>query len=244
MSLPSPKKATIAVGECIYAVGDIHGRVDLLSKLVKKIAEDAATVTEKKKLIFLGDYVDRGEHSKEVIDFLLHKLPPDMEPVFLRGNHEDVMLRFLKGDYAIGADWLRFGGMATLASYGVNPYVPGILENIRMVRNSLASQMPLAHKKFIATTEIFYVSGDFCFVHAGVRPGVKLEKQKPEDLMWSRTLFIGSMNDHGKIIVHGHTIVSRPEIRHNRIAIDTGAYATGRLTCLKLSDTEQKFLTT
>ena len=239
-----PPKPSVAGGECIYAVGDIHGRFDLLSKLVKKIEADSKTETEKKTLIFLGDNVDRGEHSKEVIEFLLHKLPQDMTPIFLRGNHEDVMLRFLKGDYIVGADWLKFGGIATLASYGVNPYVPGVLENMRVLRNSLAGNMPLPHKKFIATTELSHTSGDYFFVHAGVRPGVKLDKQKPEDLMWSRNLFIASTRNHGKLIVHGHTIVPRPEVRPNRIAIDTGAYATGRLTCVKLRDTERKFLTT
>jgi len=227
---------------CLYAIGDIHGEYKLLQELMGFIASDAATIKcETRQLVFLGDLIDRGRGSKDVIAYLLNGLPKDFDAVFLRGNHEDAMLKFLQGDETAGGHWLQFGGAATLASYGVE--VSGS-PNLPSLRERLQRALPPAHQALLENTRLSYICGDYYFVHAGLRPQVPLEQQDDEDKLWIRDEFLNSSYDFGKIIVHGHTINAMPDLRTNRIGIDTGAYATGRLTALRLQGSSRKFLVT
>jgi serine/threonine protein phosphatase 1 len=229
----------------IYAVGDIHGRADLLAFLLKQIDEDAAGSMMPRQLIFVGDYIDRGMESRAVIDCLLTAMPAEFTAVFLKGNHEDAMLRFLEGDLEVGMDWLGFGGRETLFSYGIQVgFAGGSLEGMEEIRKKLAAALPPAHMKFFRQLQLMHEVGDYCFVHAGVRPGVPLERQAANDLMWIRNEFLFATGTFGKTIVHGHTISAEPEIKPNRIGIDTGAFATSRLTCLALEGEQRRFLYT
>ena len=229
----------------LYAVGDIHGRVDLLRQLLQQIARDAATTTLPKELIFLGDYVDRGYHSRDVIEALRQELPPDCRPVFLRGNHEEVMLRFCDGDFGIARDWFFYGGRETIASYGI-PLPPQNVsdEQIRRIQRDFVDRVPVEHLAFLRATQLYYQSGDYIFVHAGLRPGLALEQQLRDDLLFIRGDFLNSYDDFGGMVVHGPTIVPAPEIKRNRIAIDTGAFMSAILTCLVLEGSARRFLQT
>jgi serine/threonine protein phosphatase 1 len=229
----------------VYVVGDIHGRADLLRRMLAQITADAAAVPVHKELIFLGDYVDRGFHAREVIDILRTELPRDCAPVFLRGNHEEVMLRFCDGDLSIARDWFFFGGRETIASYGMPPPPQNVTEaQVRQIHADFVSRVPPEHLAFLRATQLHYQHGDYIFVHAGMRPGLALEQQLRDDLLFIRSEFLDSDDDFGGMVVHGHTIVGAPEIRHNRIAIDTGAYATAKLTCLVLEGSARRFLQT
>jgi serine/threonine protein phosphatase 1 len=230
---------------CLYAVGDVHGHKNKLRQLIGMIEQDAAASPEAEKiLVFLGDYVDRGPDSKGVVDYLLLSLPAGFTTVFLRGNHEEVAMQILDGETSLIESWMQFGGSACLASYGVNPFRPHILETPEALRQEFAQQVPASHREFFENTVFSFTCGDYFFAHAGVKPDVPLEKQRHEDLMWIRHEFLVSKQDHGKIIVHGHTIEPEPDIQSNRIGIDTGAYATGRLTCLKLVGDKRSFINT
>ena len=229
----------------VYVIGDIHGRIDLLIRLMKLIKADAAQhPSRKKELIFLGDYIDRGVDSRSVIDFLLTCLPKNMKKTFLRGNHDDRLLNFLNGDLDQARDWLALGGSATLVSYGINPYRANVIHDLKALHKAMIEKVPAAHRAFLAATEIDATRGDYYFVHAGVRPGIPMEKQTSEDRLWIRHDFLGSAHDHGKVVVHGHSILPEPDQQPNRIGIDTGAYATGILTCLALYGSTQRFLST
>jgi serine/threonine protein phosphatase 1 len=225
-------------GQLIYAIGDIHGRSDLLALLLDKIAADAAQGKEAKRrtLIFLGDYIDRGHDSRRVVDMLLGALPQGFDAHFLKGNHEAIMLDFLV-DPSYLAQWLANGADATFRSYGVD-----VAELIRKGvtpeawRRAFLASLPEDHRQFFDTLELAVSFGDYLFVHAGVRPGVPLEAQDPMDLVWIRGPFLKSDEDFGKIVVHGHTPTAAPEIRANRIGIDTGAVFTDRLTALRLEN--------
>jgi serine/threonine protein phosphatase 1 len=226
----------------IYAVGDIHGRVDLLRAMNQLIHEDAyARQAARNVVVYLGDYVDRGEASRQVIDCLLDEPLPGFECIHLRGNHEDSMVQFL-GDPQIGPAWLSYGGAATLLSYGVKP--PASDRDFVRVQGELRQALPPPHLDFMRRLALSHVEGDYYFTHAGVRPGIALEAQVPQDLMWIRDEFLSSKADFGKIVVHGHTITEAPEVRRNRIGIDTGAFASGILTCLMLQGEEWSFLQT
>ncbi|MGB4100564.1 MAG: metallophosphoesterase family protein [Alphaproteobacteria bacterium] len=240
------RKYAVPSGTRLYVVGDIHGRVDLLRQILAQIVEDADTAKElRKELIFLGDYVDRGYHSRDVIDLLRSGLPPGFAPVFLRGNHEDVMLRFCDGDDTIARDWFYFGGRETVASYGLPPPPQTVTdEQVRRIRADFTARVPVEHLAFLRATQLHYQNGDYIFVHAGMRPGLALEQQLRDDLLFIRTEFLDSAEDFGGMVVHGHTIVPAPEIHPNRIAIDTGAYATAKLTCLILEESARRFLHT
>jgi serine/threonine protein phosphatase 1 len=196
-------------------------------------------------LLYVGDYVDRGLESRQVIDRLLTRPPEGFEVVHLRGNHEEAFLGFLEGK-PIAFDWFKYGGLETLYSYEVAiPRKPSTDREFDEVRRQAVAAVPPAHVEFLRTCGLWHVEGDYAFVHAGIRPGVPLESQHPADLLWIRDAFLASRADHGgKIIVHGHTICERPEIRPNRINIDTGAYASGRLTCLVLEGADRRFLHT
>lgn len=246
MAKPHRSPSAVPAGTRLYAVGDIHGRADLLEALLREIAEDAVRHPETgtKQLIYLGDYVDRGPASSAVIDMVLHAAPPGFEVVPLMGNHEEMMLRFLE-DIAVGRTWMMNGGDATLLSYGVEP--PSMFAGTPRVHHAqqeFAERLPARHKRFLEGLAVSHVEGDYLFVHAGVRPGIALDQQRTEDLLWIRDEFLGSDHDFGKVVVHGHSITRDPEFRPNRIGIDTGAYRSNQLTCLVLEGTERTLLTT
>jgi serine/threonine protein phosphatase 1 len=225
----------------IYVIGDIHGRLDLLDQIIRKIdldlkqspAADAVTVT-------LGDYVDRGPNSRGVLERLVHD-PFPTPYVPLKGNHEELFESFL-GDPSLGNKWRQLGGLETLHSYGVPVSLLMIGKGFGEAANLLRKAVPEAHLAFVSSLRISASSKSFFLCHAGVRPGIPLERQNPEDLLWIRGEFLSSRIDFGKRIVHGHTPAERPEVLANRINIDTGAYMTGRLTCLVLEGEQHRFL--
>src|SRR5260221_1951406 len=226
----------------VYAMGDIHGRLDLLNEIERRIADDAATAkAARNAVIYLGDYVDRGSQSRAVIDRLIDQPLPGFERILLLGNHEDSMLQFLV-DVQIGPAWLAYGGAATLLSYGVRPPVSD--RDLVRAQEELRAKLPERHLAFLRGLKLRHVEGDYYFVHAGIRPGIPLDDQRPSDLLWIRDEFLHSRRDFGKVIVHGHTITETPEIKRNRIGIDTGAFASGTLTCLVLHGESWSFLQT
>lgn len=243
------KKPSTEPNQRLYVIGDIHGRADLLKLLMGMIEEDSENHPKKnKKLIFLGDYIDRGLASKAVIDCLLAPLAEGLNPVFLRGNHEQYLLTLLKGDTEFAQRWMSYGGIATLASYGVNVFgisaSPTVGDKTEKTLHDLKEKMPNSHKSFFNDTLLSISFGDYFFVHAGARPEKPLNQQSAEDKTTIRGDFLFSNYQFESVIVHGHTISSEPEIKQNRIGIDTGAFATGKLTCLILDGTSQKFLST
>ena len=237
--ITSSEGPSVPEGIRLYAVGDIHGRADLLGTLLQKIEADAAgAAAPDQRLVFLGDYVDRWPLVPKVIDILLDRLPAGFAGTFLRGNHEQMMIDFLADPDTLYG-WVGNGGDATLAGYGVEwTYDP------ETVRARLLQRLPQRHQAFLNALSLSHTVGDYFFVHAGVRPGVPLDRQSPRDMMWVRDVFLRSDAAFGKTVVHGHTIVDRPEIRPNRIGIDTGAVVTGRLTCLVLQGRDRQLLST
>jgi serine/threonine protein phosphatase 1 len=216
----------------IYAVGDIHGCADLLTNVFSRIdADRAASPSSRSIEIFLGDLIDRGPASRKVIELLTERAGR-REIVCLKGNHEDLALRFL-ADPSLFPTWAKLGGRETLMSYGLTPLVRGFDEQAALAR-AFGAALPPAHRGFLMGLPVFYVCGDFLFVHAGIKPGVALDRQRELDLLWIRDEFLDWDAPFDKMIVHGHTPVIEPELRHNRINIDTGAYATGKLTCLRI----------
>lgn len=240
--------AAVPAGSRVYAVGDVHGCLGLLQRLLDEIGRDlAARRPQRTVLVFLGDYIDRGPQSREVVD-LLAAGPGEgplagTEWVTLRGNHEDFMLEFL-ADFSIGRAWLGNGGLETVRSYlGSIPDSVSV-SDCPAIQRLLYRSLPPAHLRFLSRLPARHTEGDYMFVHAGVRPGVPLDRQDSYDLMWIRDAFLWSDEDFGRVVVHGHSVVAVPEVRPNRIAIDTGAYRTGRLTCLVLEGTDRRFLST
>jgi serine/threonine protein phosphatase 1 len=249
----SPRARTLAElqasappGQRLYAIGDIHGRADLLERLLQRIQADAADVpaATRRVLVYLGDYVDRGLQSREVIDLLLKGPPPGFEAVYLKGNHEDCMLRFLD-DWTTGAHWFSIGGDATVLSYGVRPAAGQVgSQRFEHAARELQERLPLPHLRFLQNLGLTHEAGDYVFVHAGLRPGVALHDQDPEDLIWIREPFLNGPNSCGKIVVHGHSPSRQPAIFDHRIGIDTGAFYTNVLTCLAVHGRERRFIST
>lgn len=233
-------------GHRLYAIGDIHGRADLLAALLSAIATDAREgAAAACGIVYLGDYVDRGPQSAAVIDLVLDAAPKGFALVTLMGNHEEMMRRFLAGEVALGRTWMMNGGGATLESYGVE--APGWFDDdadFGHARAALAAHLPPRHRDFLDRLKLTHEAGDYLFVHAGVRPGVALAEQQPEDLLWIRDEFLDSGETFEKRIVHGHSIAAQPVIQRNRIGIDTGAYASGTLTALVLEGAEWRLLQT
>lgn len=217
----------------IYAIGDIHGRIDLLERTLREI--DASLIrspADNAFEIYLGDYIDRGPNSRQVLDRLIQRSAA-RNTIFLKGNHEVYLAQFLQ-DPAILSEWRRYGGLETLMSYGLKPSLrPDASERFELVRG-LEATFPSSHREFLGNLKLFTDCGDFFFVHAGVRPRVPLIAQREADLLWIREDFLLFEEDFGKIVVHGHTPVREPDVRPNRINIDTGAYATGRLSCIMI----------
>ena len=228
----------------VYCVGDIHGRDDLLKVVIEQIKKDILGYSGRIIMVFLGDYIDRGMHSREVIEILLKNSLSGVEYVYIRGNHEQTLLDFLFMD-SVGRFWLNYGGLATLTSYGVKVNgIPGDTEGYIRIQQELKARIPDKHLVFLKNTKYSFELGAYFFVHAGVYPRLPLAKQLPEDMLWIRNEFLRSRRALEKIIVHGHTVVEEVEILPYRIGIDTGAYTTGILTCLVLQDDQQKLLQT
>lgn len=231
----------------VYAVGDIHGRLDLLQLIQQSIADDAMRRTEsRRQVIYLGDYVSRGPDSAAVVDRVREWLPDGFERITLKGNHEDLLLRFLDGEIDTGRHWLDYGGLEAMSAYGVVIADRDARDDASVIAlgEDLAARIPASHLEFFRALQTRHRSGDYFFVHGGVRPGVPLEKQSDRDCLWIRKTFLNSDADHGAMVVHGHSISDEPELRHNRIGIDTGAYSSGVLTCLVLEGEARSFLQT
>jgi serine/threonine protein phosphatase 1 len=240
------RDCAIPPGQVVYAIGDIHGRVDLLDRLVEVIWRDAETLeinaASKPELILLGDYIDRGPSSKQVINYILALCETQkFKVVPLMGNHERTMLDFL-ADPQIGPTWLEHGGGPTLNAYGVAPPRGKAEGEWSKAAAALSDNMPERHLAFFKGLHRYHEVGDYVFVHAGIRPGVPIDAQTDADLLWIRDEFLRSRAWLGKMVVHGHTPTVTPAFKSNRIGLDTGAYATNLLTALRLKDNTQTIL--
>lgn len=225
----------IPPGERVYAIGDIHGEYAMARALVDRIAADSASrpPAAAVHLIFLGDFIDRGPRSKDVVDWLATDPPAFATCHFLRGNHEDAFLAVIDGDETDLPGWRKFGGRETLASYAIGD--KAVAMGGPFFRAELREKIPESHIAFLRGLQDYVQIGDYLFVHAGIRPGVALSAQDPRDFTWIRHEFIESSVDHGMIVVHGHTISAEVDEQPNRIGIDTGAYqADGKLSAIGL----------
>jgi serine/threonine protein phosphatase 1 len=231
--MPEPRR--------IYAIGDIHGRRDLLDRMIEAICRDLkAYPVEHALTVTLGDYVDRGPDSRGVVERLAENpFPTDF--VALKGNHEEMLARFLR-DPSVGGEWSRSGGLETLHSYGIDvgPLMRG--RGCGAAAAAFEKALPPAHMAFFASLRVCLSIGRYFFCHAGVRPGIPFTHQQEHDLLWIREEFLHDRTDFGKVVVHGHTPSLSPEIRPNRINVDTGAFITGRLTCAVLEADRPRFL--
>jgi serine/threonine protein phosphatase 1 len=202
----------------LFAIGDIHGCYDRLKALVGKIPIDFSRDT----LLFIGDYIDRGPHSAEVVDYLIQLKKRVKEVIFLKGNHEDMLDKFLSGDDRF--TYLLNGGQQTLDSYLKKPV------------QSESFPIPSDHIEFFKSLRLYYETEEFIFVHAGLRPRTPLETQSTEDLLWIRDNFISTKYDFGKRVIFGHTPLKKPLVEPNKIGIDTGAVYGNALTCVQLPE--------
>lgn len=241
---PAASVAHLPPGERIYAIGDVHGRLDLLTRLLAGIDEDdAARGPAATRIVLLGDLVDRGPQSRQVIDLLLTRDWGAQRPVFLRGNHEEVFQLTLGGNLEAARFWMRIGGDATMTSYGVSRTLIDSGDTLSLCEE-FARRVPDEHAVFVHRMIDSLAVGGYCFVHAGLKPGVPLDRQKPEDLRWIRERFLDFEGSHGAVVVHGHSISPAVEERYNRIGIDTGAYASGILTAIGIEMGYRWFLAT
>ncbi len=238
------KRASGPRGHRAYVIGDVHGRLDLLDRLLDKIHRELDERPARKALlVFVGDLIDRGPSSAQVIERLRTYRRRGVQPVFLLGNHEEVLLRILGGDPAPIASWLKFGGAQCLASYGADPAALARSKDADVLA-AVRKAIPRNHVDFLKSFADTCRFGDYLFVHAGIRPGVELDLQAQSDLRWIRGPFLLDDSDHGFVVVHGHTITSGVEERVNRIGIDTGAYRSGVLTALAIEGERRWFLDT
>jgi len=227
-----------------YVVGDVHGRLDLLEQLLEKIHRDLDDQRPPKVLVaFLGDLIDRGPHSAQVVERLRTYRHEGVRPIFLLGNHEEVLLRLVAGETNLIPGWLRFGGTQCLESYGADPQaIADAPAEAALAR--IRAAIPAAHLEFLRGFADTCRFGEYLFVHAGIRPGVALDQQRQSDLRWIREPFLLDDSDHGFVVVHGHTITNGTDERPNRIGIDTGAYRTGTLTALAIEEDRRWYLDT
>ena len=230
-------------GKRLYAIGDIHGRADLLRELHAAIVADAAAFEGDKQVIYLGDFIDRGDESRAVLELLIGDPLAGFESIHLMGNHEYALLNFLDDPNTIPG-WLTWGGRETLLSYGVRVGPMPTESELPRLRDELERAIPGHHVRFLEELRLCHREGDYYFVHAGVRPGVALEKQRFEDQLWIREPFTSSTRDHGAVVVHGHTIAEEVQAQPNRIGIDTGAFHSGILTALVLEGQERRLIQT
>ena len=242
-SRSQPRGCTVPDGVRVYAIGDIHGRLDLLDRLLGMIDEDdASRGPARSELIFLGDLVDRGPDSVGVIERVM-ALSATGRVRYLMGNHEEVFLRAVGGDLRALRFLVRIGGRETLLSYGVSEEEYRALDFDELMV-LLQAKVPPSHVAFLSAFENMIEVGDYLFVHAGLRPGVAVEDQKTSDLCWIRDDFLSHRDSFGKMVVHGHSITEEIDERPNRIGIDTGAFASGRLTAIGLESDQRWYLST
>ena len=235
---------SVPPGYRVYAIGDIHGRLDLLDDALARIeADNDARSPAQVVIVFLGDLIDRGPSSAQVLERARTYRRPGFRTVFISGNHEEVLLRLLRGESKFLQDWLRFGGADCARSYGISSTALKRTDPDRAVE-VLREKIPKQDQEFLETFVDTFRIGSYLFVHAGVRPGVPLPEQKQSDLRWIRQPFLDNDDDHGFIVVHGHTIAEQIDVRGNRIGLDTGAYRTGVLTTMGLEGRERWFLQT
>ena len=239
----SLQEPCVPPGERLYAVGDLHGRLDLLDAMLDLIDADLASHRAcRSRLIFLGDYVDRGPGTAQVIHRLI-EVAGGYDATFLKGNHEQIMIAFMR-EAATLDRWRGIGGLTTLQSYGIAASLRPSSDEAGIIQKHLLAVMPPSHIDFFDQLKVAHVSGDYVFVHAGLRPGQSVEQQDEQDVLWIRDKFTRSKLKHEKFVIHGHTPVRLPDVQVNRINIDTGAYARGRLTCIILQDKTRRFLNT
>ena len=241
---PASRTAHVPDGCRVYAIGDIHGRADLLRRLHLQIMEDAANAASLRKVVvYVGDYVDRGPESATVINMLINEPLGGFEVHHLKGNHESMMIDFL--ETGEGDMWMMNGAKDTLASYGLDVLdLRPFQSDFNGLSGVLEKALPDNHRAFLDGLELFYLEGDYIFAHAGLKPGVALEDQSERDITWIRDEFTETDADFGAIVVHGHTIRDQPQIRPNRIGIDTGAWHSNHLTALVLETDTRRFLQT
>jgi serine/threonine protein phosphatase 1 len=233
-----------APGKRCYAIGDIHGRIDLLKDLLDRIAlHNAARPERETALVLLGDLIDRGPGSNEVVELAYSFRSPHMRLLVLTGNHEELMLKAIDGDLDAFHSWMTNGGIATMRSYGVDTKrLAGLaLEDFRQ---RVADCIPPSHVAFLRGAADSIRFGDYLLVHAGIVPGRPIEEQRAKDLRWIRSAFLSSEADHGCVVVHGHSQEAQIEVKPNRIGIDTGAYHSGVLTAAWFEDGEKGFIQT
>jgi len=240
-------KATLDRGLRVYAIGDVHGCWARLDKLLARIAIDLSSWAGRTRLVFLGDYVDRGRDSAGVVERLTEGpgalgLPDEIELICLKGNHEDLLLRALASEDGLPV-WLANGGDATCESYGldVRSFLAAV-QPLPALRQALCQAVPAHHRAFLEALPLSHTAGGYFFCHAGARPGLPLDRQEEDDLIWIREPFLTSDRDFGRLVVHGHTPRAEPEVLDNRIGIDTGAVFGGRLTALRLEEDRRHFL--
>ena len=229
-----PIDASVPIGQRFYAIGDIHGRDDLLDALLALIAQDEAERgPAQTTFVFLGDLVDRGPGSAQVVERLLRlrDTRPEGSTRFLLGNHEEVFLTALKGDEEALRFFVRIGGRETILSYGVEEDHYTRMDYSELLAE-LVEAVPRSHVEFLSAFEDMVIAGSYAFVHAGVRPGTSLAHQKPKDLRWIRSDFLSHQAPFEKVIVHGHTITEQIDVQPHRIGLDTGAFASGKLTAM------------
>lgn len=234
------KIATTPPGEQLFAIGDVHGRLDLLNELLAIIladCHDQARRGIRSHIVMLGDYVDRGQSSAQVVERLMALQEEWPETILLRGNHEQIMLEVLgeRPDLETFESWLHYGGRETLISYGLT-LQDVFNENSQLILNKARRAIPQAHVEWMSRLKNNWQRGDYYFTHAGVRPGIALAEQRPHDLLWIREPFLSSREDFGMVVVHGHSVSNSVDDRPNRIGIDTGAYASGVLTAVRLTE--------
>ncbi|NND49987.1 MAG: serine/threonine protein phosphatase [Rhizobiales bacterium] len=226
-------QAALPAGTVVHAVGDVHGRSDLLDEVFSRIDRDRADYPDHKAIeIYLGDYVDRGPDSSGVVDRLIAR-SRDREVELLRGNHDAFFVEML-GDAKRLEHWEQLGGVQTMLSYGIKLRANLTPQGHERMHREWCTAVPQSHRAFFAGLRNSLTIGDYFFVHAGIRPGIALDRQSADDLLWIREEFHRSKSDHGKMVVHAHSPVEAPEFHGNRINIDTKAYASGVLTCLRL----------
>lgn len=234
--------AQVESGLRVYAIGDVHGCFDQLIELLERIRADREeSPVENCKIIFLGDYVDRGPDNNGVLDYLISLQEGDEDCIFLMGNHDERMVSFIENPAHVWDDMMRWGGAQTIASYGVIP-VAG--EEYGSISKRFAEAVPTRHLEFLKSLKPSHEVGDYFFCHAGVRPGVSLQNQSALDLMWIRSDFTLHEKPFEKVVIHGHTPQDVPEVRNNRLNIDTRCYDTGVLTAVALEGKSYRFLQT
>lgn len=228
------ERACVPEGQRVYAIGDVHGRLDLLVPLLQRIkVDDQARPPAETHIVMLGDLVDRGPHSAHVLEYLRAYRDSFAHFHFITGNHEEAMLASITKDADLEEiGWFNYGGMETMLSYGADESL--FSHKGEQLASAMRALVPRTHLDFLESFSDSLIIGDYLFVHAGIRPGVPVRRQTSADMHWIREQFLEDDRDHGFVVVHGHTITEEPEVKHNRIGIDTGAYRSGLLTALGL----------